>query len=514
MCNQCNQNICECGKTVVLLNPAGGSASMTNVGALLPMYVTGTSVPFEMRTIGAEAPSNNILDYGFQAVQTATEITLKYNPLRGNTLFVDATFGDDLTALPNHEDACYQTITGAVAAASSGDLIIVNAGFYDCAAAVGDVLLWKDGVNIYCHPNVQLNVGTINWDFAMTINVDTGIYGYAEMYIDSASTSPTPFVEGFLSGFDVPVGYLGEQIPTTTLEINNLYFTNAVDFQHLIVRYKSNVYIRNNIYGNKIGAGASWVYVEGNTNQINVRFTTCYNAPAYEVGQLLNVDPIDIMVNVEYKQILTKGYDPLYGVVRLRKNAANGYPVAVASVAKNNPINVKLNGDIIHENTTIPVFSDAGSHVFSLTDNVWAEYTGKIEQKYDVSIIRNDGDSISASYNTLFKFKDSTIIMPDDDASCKTMIYTSRGNGDEVQEIYVLDNCTIIMSRATAVLAVSTIYRWENTNAGSFVDFLCYGLKTNVDCTSAATMFDNVAANTVTLDTSLTFISFSAYINN
>lgn len=486
---------------------------MTNVGGLLPAYVTGTSVPFEMRTIGAEAPSNNILDYGFQAVQTATEITLKYNPLRGNTLFVDATFGDDLTALPNHEDACYQTVTGAVAAASSGDLIIVNAGFYDCTLAVGNVLIWKDGVNIYCHPNVQLNVGTINWDFAMTINVDTGIYGYAEMYIDALSTSPTPFVEGFLSGFDVPVGYLGEQIPTTTLEINNLYFTNAVDFQHLIVRYKSNVYIRNNIYGNKIGAGASWVYVEGNTSQINVRFTTCYNAPAYEVGQLLNVDPIDIMVNVEYNQILTKGYDPTYGVVRIRKNAANGYPVSVASVDKNNPINVKLKGDIIHENTTIPIFGDFFSNIFSITDNIWAEYTGRIEQKYDTAIMRADGDSISASYNTLFKFKDSTIIMPDD-SLIKSLIYTSRGIGDEVQEIYVLDNCTIIMSRATAVLAVNTIYVWENTNAGSFVDFLCYGLKTNVDCTSAATMFDNVAANTVTLDTSLTFIMFDAYINN
>lgn len=103
--------------------------------------------------------------------------------------------------------------------------------------------------------------------------------------------------------------------------------------------------------------------------------------------------------------------------------------------------------------------------------------------------------------------------MPDD-SLIKSLIYTSRGIGDEVQEIYVLDNCTIIMSRATAVLAVNTIYVWENTNAGSFVDFLCYGLKTNVDCTSAATMFNNVAANTVTLDTSLTFIMFDAYINN
>lgn len=229
---------------------------------------------------------------------------------------------------------------------------------------------------------------------------------------------------------------------------------------------------------------------------------------------MLNVDPIDIMVNVEYNQILTKGYDPTYGVVRIRKNAANGYPVSVASPIKNNPINVKLKGDIIHENTTIPIFGDSGSHIFALTDNVWAEYTGKIEQKYDISIMRNDGDSISVSYNTLFKFKDSTIIMPDDDATAKTMIYTARGINDEVQEIYVLDNCTIIMSRATAVLAVSTLYRWQNTHVGSFVDFLCYGLKTNVDCTSAATMFDNVAANTVDLPTSLTFISFSAYINN
>jgi len=514
MCNKCNQNICECGKTVVLLNPIGGSASMTNVGGLLPAYVTGTSVPFEMRTIGAAAPSNNILDYGFQAVQTATEITLKYNPLRGNTLFVDATFGDDLTALPNHEDACYQTVTGAVAAASSGDLIIVNAGFYDCAAAVGDVLLWKDGVNIYCHPNVQLNVGTINWDFAMTINVDTGIYGYAEMYIDALSTSPTPFVEGFLSGFDVPVGYLGEQIPTTTLEINNLYFTNAVDFQHLIVRYKSNVYIRNNIYGNKIGAGASWVYVEGNTSQINVNFKTCYNCPAFQVGQLLNVTAEDVKVNVEWGHIFTKGYDPTYYPIRLISNFSNPNPVTPADPDVNNPINLILKGDITHENTTIPIFPDTFSAVFVITDNVWAQYTGKIEQKYDTCLMRAEGDLNVPGSNLVMKFKDATIIMPDDDSLYQSLIYSAKGIGFEVQEIYILDNCTIIMSRATAVLAVSTIYVWQNTHVNSWVHFKVYGLKTNVDCTSAATMFNNLAANTVTLDTSLTFIMFDAYINN
>lgn len=514
MCKKCNEQVCDCGKTIILTNPIGGSASMTNVGARHPLYKTGTSVPFEMRTIGAATPSGNILDYGFQAALNANDIELKYNPLRGNTIYVDATYGNDVTAIVNHEDLCFQTITEAVAASTAGDLIIVNPGFYDCTLAVGNVYIWKDGVNIYFKPQTYVNVGNDNWDMNLAITQDTGIYGYAEWYIDANSHYPAPGVAGFLSGFDVPIGYLGLNTPTTTFEVNNLYFTNSIDIQNLIVRFKANVNIRNNIYGTKGGTGAGWIYVEGNPAQINVTFQTCYSGTGLEVGQLLNTDPKDIKVNATWKQIRTKDYAPLWYVIRLTENPASAYPVDMADPAANNPIGVVLSGDIIHENTDVNTYSDSYTNVIVVQANVWAEIRCNILQKYNWDIVRLEGKAYEdTSKNIVLKFTGNTIIMPDDTG--RGFITNGTGASVEINHTLILDNVTLIMAKNTATLAAANIHRWFNGNGASWTNMKIYELKTNVNCATEADMFDDGGGGQlVTLDTPIGWIKYDANVNN
>jgi hypothetical protein len=498
----------------MLTNPVGGSASMTNIGARHPIYKTGTATPFQVRTIGAESPSGNILDYGFQATLNANDIAFKYNPLRGNTLYVDATYGNDLTAIVNHEDACFATITEAVAAAQIGDLVIVNSGFYDCAAAVGNTYIWKDGVNIYFKPQAYVNVGTNNWDFNATITQNTGIYGYAEWYIDGNSHSPAPNAAGFLAGFDVPVGYIGAHVPTTTFEINNLYFTNSIDIQNLIVRFKANVNIRNNIYGTKSGTGAGWIYVEGNTSQINVTFQTCYGGTGIEVGQILNVDPKDIKVNASWKQIRTKDFAPSWYVIRLTGNAASPYPASEADPDANNPIGIVLSGDIIHENTDANTYSDHFTNIIIVQANVWAEIRCNIIQKYNWDTVRIETKAFdNTSRNVVLKFTGNTVVMPD--ANNRGFISEDIVADAEINHTIILDNVTLVMAKNTATLADATVHKWFNGNAASWVRMKIYELKTNVNCASASDMFDNGGGSqNVTLDTPIGWIKYNANINN
>ena len=61
----------------------------------------------------------------------------------GKTLYVDATLGDDDTAIKGREDKPYETCTAAKAAAVSGDLIKVRPGTYN------EKNLLKNGVNWY-----------------------------------------------------------------------------------------------------------------------------------------------------------------------------------------------------------------------------------------------------------------------------------------------------------------------------------------------------------------------------
>lgn len=75
----------------------------------------------------------------------------------GKTLWVDATFGNNATGLTQRQDKPFLTIAAAVAAAASGDLVMVRPGTYTVTGS-----LYKDGVTVYCQEGVLINYsGTV-----------------------------------------------------------------------------------------------------------------------------------------------------------------------------------------------------------------------------------------------------------------------------------------------------------------------------------------------------------------
>lgn len=82
---------------------------------------------------------------------TAWETTAESTGIN-NALYVDATFGDNNTAVKENPARPYATIAAAITAASAGDVVIVNPGTYTVSFN-----LVKDGVDIHCLPQVVLN---------------------------------------------------------------------------------------------------------------------------------------------------------------------------------------------------------------------------------------------------------------------------------------------------------------------------------------------------------------------
>lgn len=106
----------------------------------------------------------------------------------GNTLYVDAVYGNDGTALPNRFDKPYQTIAAAVAAAVSGDMINIHAGTYFIFSNIA-----KDGVNFYCEEGVVLSSFVVPFNYDTTAGgtvatIPSFFMGYATL------TSSQPFI--------------------------------------------------------------------------------------------------------------------------------------------------------------------------------------------------------------------------------------------------------------------------------------------------------------------------------
>lgn len=93
--------------------PVGGGGG--GAGTVTSINVSGGTTGYSF-TGGPVTASGTITMTGSAAIPT------------GNTLWVDRVYGDDPTALPNRQDLPYDTVMGALAAASSGDLIHVRAG--------------------------------------------------------------------------------------------------------------------------------------------------------------------------------------------------------------------------------------------------------------------------------------------------------------------------------------------------------------------------------------------------
>ena len=74
----------------------------------------------------------------------------------GNSLFIDAVFGNDITGQRERFDLPFQTLEIASSKASSGDLITVRPGMYTPTAAVS-----KAGVNWYFEEGAIVNNPTL-----------------------------------------------------------------------------------------------------------------------------------------------------------------------------------------------------------------------------------------------------------------------------------------------------------------------------------------------------------------
>ena len=105
----------------------------------------------------------------------------------GNTLYVDAIYGNDATGLTNRFDKPFLTIAAALTAAVSGDLINIHAGSYFIFSN-----LLKDGVNYYAEEGVFLNIFAIpfNGDTTAggtTLTIPFYFMGYAKVVICSTA---------------------------------------------------------------------------------------------------------------------------------------------------------------------------------------------------------------------------------------------------------------------------------------------------------------------------------------
>lgn len=98
-------------------------------------------------TIGGVKPGTGLSvlpDGTLNATAGITDVT-------GNALFVDAVNGNDGTATTDSLVNKYQTINAAVAAAGSGDVIVVYPGTYN-----GTTNMYKDGVTFYFYPGANV----------------------------------------------------------------------------------------------------------------------------------------------------------------------------------------------------------------------------------------------------------------------------------------------------------------------------------------------------------------------
>ncbi len=103
------QAVTDIAVIMVLSGGGGGSGTVTSI------QVSGGTTGYSF-TGGPVTTSGTITMTGSAAIPT------------GNTLWVDRVYGDNGTALPNRQDLPYETVMGALAAASSGDLVHVRAG--------------------------------------------------------------------------------------------------------------------------------------------------------------------------------------------------------------------------------------------------------------------------------------------------------------------------------------------------------------------------------------------------
>lgn len=130
------------------------------------------------------ALSNNAASLNFVgATVTATEsgneatITVTSNATSSNIVYVDATYGNDITGIVDRLDKPFQTLSAAYTAASAGDTIYVFPGTYDLTSVHPHHFTSKNMNFYFSNGSVMTNFRVANSSAPSSVNINISGYG-------------------------------------------------------------------------------------------------------------------------------------------------------------------------------------------------------------------------------------------------------------------------------------------------------------------------------------------------
>jgi hypothetical protein len=340
-----------------------------------------------------------------------------------NTLFVDATYGDDATAEVDDLTKPFETLTAARNAANSGDVVFVHPGVftYDNTNATGNqyngnmdtlVNLWKDGVTYYFAEGSKIvfaNQTITGQDmylfrpYSATSFERCNVFGKLQFVGTSigpdTSGGNTNFIDGQETAGATALGYefnceMFSSISTVGgFSINR---TNTVGSQ-AIINLTIDKLINNYAGNGQTGSGAMIVYRTASDVRFNVYAK--YIETAYPNPFLLR------------NTNLTATFNANVEVIRMFSNLS----VIQSQICANKNISININSCFF--NTTI-LTTLQGSEVINLSGNFYQA------SAVSTSTIFNVWNSGSATVN----FSGNVFIASPTPAICYTQIATQTLN--------------------------------------------------------------------------------------
>lgn len=255
-------------------------------------------------TIWADAAE--LISLGTFTVYNGDDLISEY----GNTVFVDAVYGDDSTGERERFSKPFLTYAGARAVANSGDSVIVRSGTYN------ETFELKDGVNIYFDSNVTINGTFIDNGNTLSANVhgrpNVNISGTSGISLTGPDTNIFMDLGNLFSpntGIRVSVGV--GNTANVTIKFNRMYgnlvnyFVTCEGDPKVIVIARESMETADNVTGPFSGINTSsfsgtlnvkcpYVYIGDSTATDNCRF---YNEfPGTSLGKVfIEMDKVDIL---------------------------------------------------------------------------------------------------------------------------------------------------------------------------------------------------------------------------
>lgn len=181
-----------------------------------------------------------------------------------NVIYVDATYGNDGTALINDPSKAFLTLENALLSAVFGDLIIVRRGFYSQNTPIA-----ADGINWYFMQGAIVGgSGDLFYDNGSDMSYN--VYGYLHSQVSGSSLA--------VDGLNSNVYFEFDKLEFGAIPI----WTGSTTTNNALVTIKGNS-INGNIYGISARGGVSFKgyvsdFITSNNITLNLRdITTAYN---------------------------------------------------------------------------------------------------------------------------------------------------------------------------------------------------------------------------------------------